>query len=62
MKIEKERFTTYIPTKLKEDIVKLSNETRIPQAGLFEEAVVDLLEKYKEKGSTVKDILKNKEH
>jgi hypothetical protein len=42
----KVRFTTYIPENLKEAVVKLSEETRIPQARLFEEAVEDLLEKY----------------
>lgn len=45
----KVRFTTYIPEHLKDEIVKLSEETRIPQARLFEEAVKELLKKYKEK-------------
>lgn len=40
------RFTTYIPESLKDSIVKLSDDTRIPQARLFEEAVEDLLKKY----------------
>jgi hypothetical protein len=45
----KVRFTTYIPEHLKDSITELSNKTRIPQARLFEEAVEDLLKKYKEK-------------
>jgi rRNA pseudouridine-1189 N-methylase Emg1 (Nep1/Mra1 family) len=45
----KVRFTTYIPEHLKDEVVKLSEETRIPQARLFEEAVEELLKKYKEK-------------
>lgn len=43
----KVRFTTYLPETMKEAIVKLSEETRIPQARLFEEAVEELLKKYK---------------
>ena len=43
---DKVRFTTYIPTNLKEAIVELSETTRIPQSRLFEEAVEDLLKKY----------------
>lgn len=43
---KKVRFTTYIPESLKEAIAKLSEETRVPQSRLFEEAVEDLMEKY----------------
>ena len=42
----KVRFTTYIPEHLKEAVAKLSEDTRIPQARLFEEAVELLLEKF----------------
>lgn len=45
----KVRFTTYIPENLKDAIVQLSEETRIPQARLFEEAVEILLERYEKK-------------
>jgi rRNA pseudouridine-1189 N-methylase Emg1 (Nep1/Mra1 family) len=47
MKDTKVRFTTYIPEVYKDAVVKISEETRIPQARLFEEAVEDLLKKYK---------------
>lgn len=43
---KKERFTTYLPTKLIENFRELSDDSRIPQARLFEEAVEDLLKKY----------------
>ena len=46
MENTKVRFTTYIPETLKDSVVKLSEETRIPQARLFEEAVEDLMKKY----------------
>ena len=46
MEDQKERYTTYLLVSLKEKIVDLSIETRIPQAGLFEEAVTDLLKNY----------------
>ena len=44
---KKERFTTYLPIALIEKVRELSEESRIPQARLFEEAVEDLLKKYK---------------
>lgn len=43
---KKERFTTYLPTELIEKVRNLSEDSRIPQARLFEEAVEDLLKKY----------------
>ena len=46
MELKKERFTTYIPKLYKKKIIELSEETRIPQARLFEEAAYDLLMKY----------------
>lgn len=46
MEKPKVRFTTYIPENLKDAVVKLSEETRIPQSRLFEEAVEDLMSKY----------------
>lgn len=45
----KERFTTYLPTEMIEKIRKLSEDTRIPQSRLYEEAVEDLMKKYKNK-------------
>lgn len=47
--IKKERFTTYLPTDMIEKIRKLSEDTRIPQSRLYEEAVEDLLKKYENK-------------
>lgn len=49
MESTKVRFTTYIPETHKDAVVKLSEETRIPQSRLFEEAVEDLLRKYEKK-------------
>lgn len=46
MRETKVRFTTYIPEDYKDAVVKISEETRIPQSRLFEEAVEDLLKKY----------------
>lgn len=46
MRDVKVRFTTYIPEVYKDAVVKISDETRIPQSRLFEEAVEDLLKKY----------------
>lgn len=46
---KKERFTTYLPANLIEKIRELSEDTRIPQARLFEEAVADLFTKYSKK-------------
>jgi len=47
--IKKVRFTTYLPENLKDAVTQLSEDTRIPQARLFEEAVEELLKKYQEK-------------
>lgn len=49
MEMQKIRFTTYLPENLKDAVVKISEETRIPQSRLFEEAVEDLLKKYEKK-------------
>lgn len=46
MESTKVRFTTYIPEELKNAVASLSEETRIPQSRLFEEAVQDLMNKY----------------
>jgi rRNA pseudouridine-1189 N-methylase Emg1 (Nep1/Mra1 family) len=46
MEKAKVRFTTYIPEVYKDAVVKISEDTRIPQSRLFEEAVEDLLKKY----------------
>jgi metal-responsive CopG/Arc/MetJ family transcriptional regulator len=46
MEMQKVRFTTYLPENLKDSVAKISDETRIPQSRLFEEAVEDLLKKY----------------
>jgi rRNA pseudouridine-1189 N-methylase Emg1 (Nep1/Mra1 family) len=46
MEKPKVRFTTYIPEVYKDAVVRISEETRIPQSRLFEEAVEDLLKKY----------------
>lgn len=45
-KIEKERYTSYLPKTMADQIRALSEETRIPQSALIEEAVGDLLKKY----------------
>lgn len=45
-RVEKERYTSYLPKELAEQIRELSDKTRIPQAALIEEAVLDLLTKY----------------
>jgi hypothetical protein len=45
-KVEKERYTSYLPKHMADNIRALSEETRIPQASLIEEAVADLLKKY----------------
>lgn len=43
---KKERFTTYLPSDLIDKVRQLSEDTRIPQTRLFEEAVELLLEKF----------------
>jgi hypothetical protein len=48
----KVRFTTYIPEVYKDAIQKISDDTRIPQSRLFEEAVEDLLKKYNYEAET----------
>lgn len=51
MENEKVRFTTYVPKVLKDEVLELSNRTRVPQSRLFEEAVEDLLKKYRDSES-----------
>lgn len=45
-KVEKDRYTSYLPKEMVEQIRELSEKTRVPQAALMEEAVLDLLTKY----------------
>lgn len=44
---QKTRFTSYMLEKQQEKVRDLSKETRIPIAALVEEAMDDLLKKYK---------------
>lgn len=41
------RFTTYVTTEVLEELKTLSSETRVPAAQYVEEALKDLLNKYK---------------
>lgn len=45
-RIEKIRYTSYLPKEMVDELKELSDKTRVPQAKLIEEAVQDLLEKY----------------
>lgn len=45
-RIEKVRYTSYLPREMVDQLKELSDKTRVPQAKLIEEAVQDLLEKY----------------
>lgn len=45
-KVDKERYTTYIPRVMAEQIRDISDLTGIPQSSLWEEAGRDLLTKY----------------
>lgn len=45
-RIEKVRYTSYLPREMVDELKELSDKTRVPQAKLIEEAVQDLLEKY----------------
>lgn len=45
-RVEKIRYTSYLPKELVDAMKELSDKTRVPQAKLLEEAVEDLLEKY----------------
>lgn len=46
--MKKIRFTTYITEELKQELEKLSRETRVPQAQYVQEAIEDLISKYRE--------------
>lgn len=43
------RFSSTLRKDLREDIKKLSNDTRLDQSVLLDEAIEDLLKKYKKK-------------
>jgi predicted DNA-binding protein len=43
----REQYATSIDKKLKDGLKDLSNKTRIPQSKLLDEAIEDLLNKYK---------------
>lgn len=43
------RFTTYVSTEVLDELRLLSSETRVPAAQYVEEALRDLLIKYKKK-------------
>jgi hypothetical protein len=43
---ERAAYSTKIDKKLKELLIELSRDTRIPQAKLLDEAIKDLLHKY----------------
>lgn len=45
--MDKIRFTTYASKDVVEKLKALSKETRIPQAQYIQEAIEDLLKKYK---------------
>jgi len=47
--VAREPFSTKIDSSLKEKLIKLSEETRIPQSKLMDEAIEDLLKKYSKK-------------
>lgn len=53
--MEKERFIVYLPVELIEEVRRLKKETRIPHSGLCEEAIEDLIKKYKNKEEMVRD-------
>jgi len=45
----KVRFTTYVPQEVLDELRLFSTETRVPAAQYVEEALNDLLNKYKDK-------------
>ena len=45
--MEKTRFTTYVTKDIKDKLEQLSENTRVPQAKYIQEALEDLIEKYK---------------
>lgn len=50
----RERFTSTMDKELKKRLKSLSEATRIPQTRLLDEAIEDLIAKYKEKGFEIK--------
>lgn len=44
--LKKIRVTTYINEDVRDKLKELSDETRVPQAQYFQEAIEDLLKKY----------------
>lgn len=48
----KVRFTTYVPQEVLDELRLFSTETRVPAAQYVEEALNDLLNKYKDKKET----------
>ena len=47
---ERVPYSTKIDRDLRDKLIKLSEQTRIPQSKLVDEALEDLLKKYGEKG------------
>lgn len=45
-KEKKVRYTSYLPESSADRLRELSEQTRVPQARLLEEAIADLLHKY----------------
>jgi hypothetical protein len=50
------QFASSIDNKLKDDLKKLSERTRIPQSKLLDEAIEDLIKKYPEGQSSLPPI------
>jgi TRAP-type C4-dicarboxylate transport system substrate-binding protein len=57
----RERFTNTLNKLLKKNLLKLSDEARIPQSRLLDEAVEDLLLKYQKQGFKITDTLSDEE-
>jgi predicted DNA-binding protein len=47
MEKDKVRFTSYMRTELKEKLGELNEKTRVPISAYIDEAIEDLLNKYK---------------
>ncbi len=48
--VNRTRFTSSLKNELMDSFSRLSAETRIPKSRLLDEAIEDLLKKYKNKG------------
>jgi len=57
----RERFTNTLNKLLKANLLKLSDEARIPQSRLLDEAVEDLLLKYQKQGFNISTTLSDEE-